>query len=56
MAIKWVKKNIHLFGGDPDKITITGSSAGATSVGFQLISPKNRGNTEFWHYLAPTQT
>nr|WCC58205.1 carboxylesterase [Pharsalia antennata] len=43
LAIRWVKNNIHLFGGDPDKITITGASAGATSVGFQLISPKNKG-------------
>nr|QYA71952.1 carboxylesterase [Anoplophora glabripennis]QYA72003.1 carboxylesterase [Anoplophora glabripennis] len=42
-AIKWVKKNINLFGGDPDKITIAGASAGSTSVGFHMISPKNRG-------------
>ncbi len=31
-AIKWVKNNIGAFGGDGDKITIMGQSAGAMSV------------------------
>ncbi len=31
-AIKWVKANISAFGGDGDKITIMGQSAGAMSV------------------------
>ncbi|KAJ8923392.1 hypothetical protein NQ315_001950 [Exocentrus adspersus] len=42
-AIQWVKNHIKLFGGDPEKITISGESAGATSVGFQLISKRNKG-------------
>lgn len=32
MAIEWVHRNIKGFGGDPDRITIFGSSAGGTSV------------------------
>ncbi len=31
-AIQWVRRNIAAFGGDPDKITIAGQSAGAMSV------------------------
>lgn len=37
LAIEWVKKYIHHFGGDPDRITITGGSAGGSSVTLQMI-------------------
>jgi para-nitrobenzyl esterase len=38
-AIKWVKKNIAAFGGDPDNITIAGQSAGSWSVNYLVASP-----------------
>ena len=31
-AFEWVQKYIHLFGGDPSRVTILGESAGACSV------------------------
>jgi para-nitrobenzyl esterase len=42
-AIRWVKKNIKAFGGDPDRITIAGQSAGSASVNCLLASPLTRG-------------
>ena len=37
--LRWVKKNIRAFGGDPNRITINGQSAGAMSVASLLASP-----------------
>ncbi|KAH9371332.1 hypothetical protein HPB48_021994 [Haemaphysalis longicornis] len=38
----WVKDNIGAFGGDANRITIFGESAGAVSIGFHLLSPRSR--------------
>jgi len=42
-ALRWVRKNIANFGGDPENVTIFGESVGATSVGILLASPEARG-------------
>ena len=42
-AIKWIKKNIGSFGGDPDNITIAGQSAGSMSVNCLVASPLCKG-------------
>ncbi|KAK8129568.1 hypothetical protein PG999_001948 [Apiospora kogelbergensis] len=41
---RWVQKNVASFGGDPDNVSIMGLSAGAHSIGHQLISyaPANK--------------
>jgi len=42
-ALRWVKANIATFGGDPDRVTIMGNSAGGESVALLVASPLAKG-------------
>ena len=43
LGLKWVHDNIALFGGDPDRVTVFGQSAGGTHTTSLIASPKTKG-------------
>jgi len=42
-SLRWIKRFIHNFGGDPDKVTIFGQSSGSLMVSAMQLSPKATG-------------
>ncbi|MEO6079582.1 MAG: carboxylesterase family protein [Steroidobacteraceae bacterium] len=42
-SLQWIKKNIAAFGGDPNKVTIWGESAGAIAVSMLAVVPQAKG-------------
>jgi para-nitrobenzyl esterase len=48
-ALEWVRENIAAFGGDPDRVTMGGQSAGAANVADLLVCPAAEGL--FWRAI-----
>ncbi len=42
-AVRWVRRHIADFGGDPERITLMGQSAGAISIQYLCLNHENRG-------------
>ena len=42
LALRWVHENIRAFGGDPERVTVMGASAGAKSIAALMLLPESR--------------
>lgn len=49
IALRWIQDNIAAFGGDPKRVTAWGQSAGAMSVGHQMLAYGGDGADELLH-------
>ncbi len=46
-ALRWIKENIQAFKGDPKRVTIFGSGAGASCVSLLTLSHYSEGKKHF---------
>jgi len=51
-ALRWVRDNIAVFGGNPNSVTIFGESVGGASTHLHMLSPASKGKKD--HKCCPS--
>lgn len=55
LALRWIRDNARVFGGDPHRVTLYGQSSGGTSIFALMSSPASRGLFQVWCVLRPNR-
>ena len=42
-ALEWIQRNIYLFNGNPNNVTVFGESAGASLISYLMVTPQSKG-------------
>lgn len=48
MGLEWIRDNIRVFGGDPDNVTLIGSSSGCEIIHILMLLPAAKGKWKFF--------
>ena len=54
-ALEWIQTHISSYGGDPNRVTVFGQSAGGSLAGLLLVSPLAEGNSVYYISCSPLE-
>jgi len=54
-GLHWLRENLSVFGGDPEKVTLVGHDTGAALVNVVAASPLAKGSSHHFHFKNDTR-